>query len=135
MKPLGTYVPFIRQGNLVMTSGLLPMVDGELLATGLVTEATLAQANAAAQQCAANALLLFEQELGSLDTIKRMVSVTGYVQAAAGFTQHPQVINGASDYLVEHLGERGQHVRTAVGVASLPLDASVEISFVAEIAN
>jgi len=135
-KPLGTYVPLIQQGNLVMTSGLLPMKDGVLLTPGQVGHAvTLEEANAAARQCALNALALFEHYLGSLDRIHRMVSVTGYVQAASGFAQHPQVMNGASDTLVAQLGDRGQHVRTAVGVASLPLNSCVEVSFVAELAD
>lgn len=132
MQPLGTYVPLKRHDKLLLTSGLLPLADGELLATGAVTDATVDAAYPAAQQCAKNALALIEKELGSLDAIKQVVSVTGYVQAASSFAKHPQVINGASDYLVEILGERGQHVRTAVGVASLPLNASVEISFVVE---
>ena len=135
-KPVGNYVACTRVGNTIVTSGFLPIKDGHILAKGLVgVEVTLETAAECARWCALNALAVLKEELGSLDAIGRMISVTGYVNTGnAPFDQHPTVLNGASNALVEILGDRGKHVRTAVGVASLPLNACVEVSFVAEIA-
>lgn len=106
------------------------MVDGKLKHTGIVGDTvSLDEAHQAAEQCAKNALAMAEEQLGSLDAITQILAVTGYVASTPKFGQHPHVLNGASDYLVRILGERGRHTRTAVGVASLPLNSPVEISF------
>jgi enamine deaminase RidA (YjgF/YER057c/UK114 family) len=135
-KPVGNYVACTRVGNTIVTSGFLPLKDGQILAKGVVgVDVTVETAAECARWCALNALAVLQDELGSLDAIGRMISVTGYVNTGSQpFDQHPTVLNGASNALVEILGERGKHVRTAVGVASLPLNACVEVSFVAEIA-
>ncbi len=134
--PIGNYLPSLitNNGHTFKTSGTLPMKDGKLIYTGIVGDTvTQEQGYEAAKLCAQNALALAEQELGSLDRIKKVTTVTGYVASTPGFTDHPKVINGASDYLVETLGDRGRHTRAAVGMASLPLNAPVEISFEMEI--
>lgn len=138
--PLAAYVPAVRTGNLVFTAGQLPLADGELIATGPVSGsgrpdgADEARARTAAQQCALNALAAVKSVIGDLDRVTRVVSVTGYVSCAPGFTAHPQVINGASELLVAIFGEAGRHARAAVGVSSLPLNAAVELSVVVQVA-
>jgi enamine deaminase RidA (YjgF/YER057c/UK114 family) len=131
--PIGSYVTHVQQGNLIFTSGMLPMKEGSLLMTGAVTPETIPQSQDAARQCVMNALSLVTLAAGSLANVKRVVKVTGFVNAGAEFTQHPAVINGASDYLVEVFGEAGKHARAAVGVASLPMNASVEIEIIVEL--
>lgn len=132
--PVGNYVACHRVDHLIYTSGLLPLSDGQLVSTGAVGDdnVSIEQAQDAAKHCALNALALLQQELGSLDNIKRIVKITGFINATADFTQHAAVMNGASDTLVEWLGERGKHTRSAVGVASLPLGATVEMEVIAE---
>ncbi len=131
---LGSYVPAVRTGTLVFTSGQLPIQDGELLAQGKVGAAVSAEvAMACARRCALNALAAASTVCG-LDEVVRVVRVTGYVASDPGFTAQPSVINGASDLLVDVFGDAGRHSREAVGVASLPLDAPVEVSVVLEIA-
>ena len=132
--PVGSYVPAVRTGDLVMTSGQLPLRDGALTATGLVgADVTPEQAYDAARQCALNALAAVDSLVG-LDTVLRVVKVTGYVASAAGFTGQPAVLNGASELLTEVFGEQGRHARAAVGVAALPLGAPVEVELVVEVA-
>ncbi len=134
-KPVGSYVPTIRVGNLVYTSGTLPMKDGQLACTGAVGDGgvSMDDANAAAKLCILNAISLVKAEVGGLQNIVRIVKVTGFVNSKPNFTQQPAVLNGASDFLAQAFGEAGKHVRSAVGVAALPLDASVEIEVVAEV--
>ncbi len=133
-KPLGSYVPSLISGNLLYTSGQLPLIDGKLMHTGkLGSEVTLEEGRLCARRCAINALAVAKAQLGGLDRIGRVIKITGYVASATGFTGQPGVLNGASDLMVEVLGEAGRHVRVAVGVAVLPLDAPVEIEFVFEV--
>ena len=133
--PVGTYVPCVRTGNLVFTSGTLPMKDGKLAHVGSVGGIMnpVENAQAAAKLCLLNALSIIKAEIGTLERIRRVVKLTGYVNSAPGFYEQPAVINGASNYLVEIFGDAGRHARAAVGVFSLPMDASVEIDLVVEV--
>ncbi len=133
-KPLGSYVPFVRVGNLVYLSGMLPLKDGKLFRTGkVVTSVTLEDANQLAKTAAINALAVLKSAIGDLDNVKRCVKVSGYVSSADDFYDQPKVVNGASDFLFEVFGEAGRHVRVAVGVNVLPLDSPVEIDFIFEV--
>jgi enamine deaminase RidA (YjgF/YER057c/UK114 family) len=132
--PAASYVPATRSGNLIFTAGQLPFTEGELLATGKVDDTVRPEvATEAARLCALNALAAAAAEAGSLDNIRRVVKVTGFVASAPGFTGQPGVINGASDLLGEVFGENGLHARSAVGVAELPLGAPVEVEVIVEI--
>lgn len=133
--PIGSYVATIQVDNLLHTSGVLPMKDGQVACIGAVGswEVDLAQGQEAARLCVLNALSLVRHALGSLERVKRVVKVTGFVSSAASFYDHPQVMNVASDLLVAYFGEAGKHVRSAVGVASLPRNASVEIELTVEV--
>jgi enamine deaminase RidA (YjgF/YER057c/UK114 family) len=134
-KPAGAYVPAIVTGNLVYTAGQLPFVDGALLATGKVGAAvTPEDAATYARTCALNALAAAASVIGSLDRVTRVVKVVGFVASTADFSGQPGVINGASELLGEVFGEAGQHARSAVGVAVLPLDAPVEVELILEFA-
>ncbi|MDN4484231.1 RidA family protein [Demequina lignilytica] len=129
--PVGTYVPAKRIGDLIHTSGQLPLVSGDLIAVGVVGQrsgdVTPERANECARIAALNALAAAAQAAGGLDSIESVVKITGFVASAPGFTAQPAVINGASSLLVEVFGEAGRHARSAVGVASLPLGAPVEV--------
>jgi enamine deaminase RidA (YjgF/YER057c/UK114 family) len=134
-KPLASYVPAVRSGGYVHTSGQLPTVEGKLLATGKVgAEVTAEEAKDLARQCALNALAAVRAELGDLSAVARVVKVVGFVASAPDFTGQPGVVNGASELLGEVFGEAGVHARSAVGVAVLPLDAPVEVEIVVEVA-
>lgn len=134
-KPVAAYVPAVVTGNLVFTSGQLPLVDGQLPATGKVGgEVDADTAKALARQCALNGLAAADAAIGSLDRITRVVKVVGFVASTPDFTGQPGVINGASEFLGELFGEAGLHARSAVGVAALPLDAPVEVEFLFEFA-
>jgi enamine deaminase RidA (YjgF/YER057c/UK114 family) len=134
--PLAAYVPAVRTGRYVYTSGQLPILAGELLAVGKVgAELGTAEASALARTCALNALAAAASVAGGLTAIRRIVKVTGFVASAPGFTEQAQVVNGASELLLEVFGEAGRHARSAVGMAVLPLDAPVEIELIAEIAD
>ena len=134
-KPVAAYVPAVATGNLVYTSGQLPMVDGALAMTGKVgAEVSADDAKALARTCVLNGLAAARTVIGSLDRITRVVKVVGFVASDPSFTGQPGVINGASELLGEIFGEAGSHARSAVGVAVLPLDAPVEIEFVFEFA-
>ena len=131
---LGDYVPAVRSGSLVFTSGQLPMKAGVLLATGVVgTSADAETARACAGQCALNALAA-ASTVCDLDEVVRVVKVTGYVASASGFTAQPGVVDGASAVMGVAFGEAGRHARVAVGVCSLPLGAPVEVEIVLELA-
>ncbi len=126
--PLAAYVPAVRHGELVFTSGQLPMRDGYLLAAGLVgDEVTPEQARELARVCALNALAAAASVAGGLDAVTRVLKVVGFVASAPGFTGQPTVVNGASELLRDVLGDAGVHARSAVGVAALPLGAPVEV--------
>ncbi|HEX2822617.1 MAG TPA: RidA family protein [Streptosporangiaceae bacterium] len=132
--PVAAYVPAVRTGGLVYTSGQLPMVDGKLPAVGKVgAEVSGTDAADMARTCALNALAAAASAAGGLDAIARIVKVTGFVASAPGFSGQPQVVNGASELLIEVFGADGRHARSAVGVAELPLNAPVEVELIAEI--
>ncbi|MET7298193.1 MULTISPECIES: RidA family protein [Embleya] len=132
--PVAAYVPAIRTGNYIHTSGQLPMIEGKLPATGKVgAEVTAEEAKQLARQCALNALAAVKAELGDLSLVRRVVKVVGFVASAPDFTGQPGVINGASELLGEVFGEAGRHARSAVGVAVLPLDAPVEVEILVEV--
>lgn len=131
--PVAAYVPALVSGNLVFTSGQLPMVDGAMELTGKVGAAVSAEeAKALARVCALNGLAAVESVIGSLDRVTRIVKVVGFVASEPDFTGQPGVINGASEFLGEVFGDAGIHARSAVGVTALPLDSAVEIEFVVE---
>nr|VDG62133.1 endoribonuclease L-PSP [Streptococcus thermophilus] len=132
--PVAAYVPATRVGNQVWTSGQLPFVDGALPATGKVgADVSAEDAYDHARTCLLNALAAIDAEVG-LDNIARVVKVVGYVASAPDFTGQPGVINGASELIGEIFGDAGAHVRSAVGVAALPLDAPVELELIVEVA-
>jgi len=133
-RPLGSYVPFVRTGNLIFISGMLPLVSGMLIASGRVGEkVSLDEAVQAARTAAINSLAVLKSAITSLDRMKRCVKITGYVASARNFTDQPKVINGASDLLFEVFGEAGRHARAAVGVHILPMDSPVELAFIFEV--
>ena len=131
--PLASYVPAVRTGNLVYTSGQLPIVAGELVVTGKVgAEVSAEDAAGHARTCALNAVAAVASLVG-LDEVRRVVKVVGFVASAPGFAGQPAVINGASDLLGEIFGEAGKHARSAVGVAELPRNAPVEVELIVEV--
>lgn len=133
-KPVAAYIPAVRSGNHVFTSGQLPMRDGQLMNTGKVGgEVTQEEAVACAQQCALNALAAIRAELGDLSAVKRVVKVVCFVASTPDFTGQPLVANGVSELLGEVFGDAGRHARSAVGVPVLPLDAPVEVELIVEV--
>jgi len=131
---VGAYVPWVRCGNLVFTSGQLPWRDGKLAFTGkLGAGVSLEQGYQAARLCALNALAQLKAAVGDLGKIKQVVRLEGYVHAGTGFRDHPKVLDGASDLFNAVLGERGRHTRTALGINEMPLDAAVQLCVIAEI--
>jgi enamine deaminase RidA (YjgF/YER057c/UK114 family) len=133
--PAANYVPFMRTGNLVFTAGQLPLRDGKLQVTGLLgRDVDTAAGKEAAKLCAINILAQAKAAIGDLEKIRRLVKITVFVASAPDFTEQHLVANGASDFLVEVLGEPGKHARSAVGTASLPLNAAVEIEALIEVA-
>ena len=133
-KPLAAYIPAVQTGNLVFTSGQLPMVEGNLVQSGKVgSEVTPERAKELATICALNALAAIKMAIGDLDKVKRVVKVVGFVASAPDFTGQPGVVNGASEFLGEVFQDAGIHARSAVGVAVLPLDAPVEIELIVEV--
>jgi enamine deaminase RidA (YjgF/YER057c/UK114 family) len=132
--PLASYVPAVRSGSYVYTSGQVPMVQGRMLVTGKVgAEVDVDTATAAARTCALNALAAVRSVTGDLSAVTRVVKVVGYVASTPDFTGQPAVVNGASDLLGHVFGDAGAHARSAVGVVSLPLDAPVEVELVVEV--
>lgn len=132
--PLAAYVPAVRTGSYVYTAGQLPLVDGKLLMTGKVgAQVTTAEAAALARTCALNALAAVASVSGGLSAVTRLVKVVGFVASDPEFTDQAQVVNGASELLLEVFGEAGRHARSAVGMAVLPFDAPVEIELIAEV--
>jgi enamine deaminase RidA (YjgF/YER057c/UK114 family) len=133
-KPAGLYSPCVRTGALLYVSGQLPAVAGQDLPAGYCGGGvTVEQGAGHARQCAINALAIVRAELGSLDGVKRAVRVAGYVASAPGFTDHPAVVNGASQLLIDVFGEAGRHARIAIGVAELPRGVPVEVEFQFEV--
>jgi enamine deaminase RidA (YjgF/YER057c/UK114 family) len=133
-KPVAAYIPAKQSGKLVFTAGQLPMVNGELISKGFLgQEVAIEDANKAARVCTLNALAAIKGVIGDLDRIKQIVRVVGYVASIPTFTQQPSVVNGASELLLEIFGDAGKHARSAVGMAVLPLNASVEIELTVEV--
>ena len=132
--PVAVYVPAVRTGNYIYTSGQLPMRNGELIATGKVGgEVTAEQAYECAQQCALNALAAVKSQVDDLSLVKRVVKVVAFVASTPDFTGQPGVANGASELLGKVFGDAGVHARSAVAAPVLPLDAPVEVEIVVEL--
>ncbi|GLS38004.1 hypothetical protein GCM10010869_35980 [Mesorhizobium tianshanense] len=132
--PAANYVPYCRSGDLLFTAGQLPLKDGKLQASGLLgRDVDTASGKEAAKYCAINILAQAKAALGSLEKIRRLVKITVFVASAPDFVEQHLIANGASDFLVAVLGDRGKHARSAVGSASLPLNAAVEIEAVFEV--
>ena len=134
-KPVAAYVPAIRTGNLIFTAGQLPLVDGQMVATGKVgQEVDVEQAKKLAEVCALNCLAAVETVV-PIERILRIVRVVGYVNGIAGFTNQPAVINGASELFLNLWGDSGKHARSAIGVYDLPLDSPIELELVVQISE
>ena len=132
--PLAAYVPAARSGSWVYTAGQLPLSDGKLLMTGKVgAQVSAAVAAALARTCALNAVAAGAAAAGGLSAVTRIVKLVGFVASDPAFTGQPEVINGASELLLEVFGEAGRHARSAVGTAVLPFDAPVEVELIAEV--
>lgn len=133
-RPVGSYLPALRTGSLVFTSGQLPMTDGKLCGTGAVdAKVSLEDAQQSARIAVLNALSAAASECGGLDAISRIVRMNVYVQSSEGFTDQAKVANAASDLLVDIFGEPGRHTRCALGAAALPLDSPVELDLIVEV--
>lgn len=133
-KPLGAYVPCVQSGNLLFISGMLPLKDGKLMNAGKAgADVSLEDAQACSKQSAINALAVVKAHCGSLEKIRRCVKLNGFIASTTDFVDQPKVLNGASEFLFEILGEKGLHARAAIGAAVLPLNATVEIDFIFEI--
>jgi enamine deaminase RidA (YjgF/YER057c/UK114 family) len=135
-KPIGTYLPSVISGNILFISGMIPKITGQKSLKGKIgRELTSQEGYYAARLCALNALSAAKKELGSLDKIKRVIKVVGYVASAESFIEQSFVINGASDLLVDIFGEFGKHARVSIGVAELPGMVPVEVEIIFEIKN
>jgi len=133
-KPVATYIPAVRVGDLLFLSGTGPFKDGAIVYAGkLVKDLTVEQGYEAARLTLLNALAMVRQELGTLDRVTRIVRLTGHVASAEGFTQQPAVINGASDLLVQIFGDAGRHARLALGAAELPLNMAIELELILQV--
>ncbi len=134
--PAANYVPFVRTGNQLFVSGQLPMESGKLAIAGKLGDGLdVETGKAAAKLCAINLLAQARAATGDLETVTRLVKIVGFVNSTGDFTEQPQVINGASDFLVEAMGDKGRHARSAVSAASLPFGAAVEIEAIFEVAG
>lgn len=134
VKPLAAYIPATQIGNLVMTSGQVPISNGSVMYIGKVgKDLTEEEGMKAAKLCALNCLSAIRSITGSLNKIKRVVKLTVFVSSAEGFTAQPKIANGASEFIGEIFGDAGKHVRSAVGVSELPLNSAVEIEMVVEV--
>ncbi|MFZ5861635.1 MAG: RidA family protein [Nitrospirota bacterium] len=133
-KPVASYVPAVRSGDVLFLSGILPMKDGKPAWTGKIgRELTVEQGAEAARLACLNALAVVKAELGSLDAVARIVRLSGHVASAEGFTQQPAVVNGASDLLVAIFGDAGRHARLALGAYELPLGAAIELELIVHV--
>ena len=132
--PVAAYLPWVRTGNLVLTSGQLPWRDGQMAFSGrLGAELNEEQGYQAARLCAINVLAQLKEAVGDLEKVRQIVRVEGFVHCAPGFRGHPKVLNGASDLFNEVFGLRGQHARLALGISDMPLDAAVQLTVTAEV--
>ena len=133
-KPVANYVPVVRVGELLFLSGVLPSRDGQLIMTGkLGLDLTIEQGKEASRVAVLNGLSIIRRAAGSLDCVKQIVKMVGHIASAPGFTDQPQVLNGASDLLVSLFGDAGRHARVAVGAAELPRQAPVEIELIVQV--
>jgi enamine deaminase RidA (YjgF/YER057c/UK114 family) len=133
-KPVATYIPAVQAGDLLFLSGMVPFRDGKLVSVGKVgRDLTVDQGVEAARVALLNALAVIRHELGTLDRVRQVVRLVGYVASAEGFVQQPAVMNGASDLLVAIFGEKGKHARVALGAAELPLNAPVELEMILQV--
>ena len=130
--PAGSYVPAVKTGNLLYISGQIPMEEGKVVFTGKATDENLDTAQKSAKMCAINILAQLKRELGDLDRVSKIVRISGFVNCGPDFSQHPKVINAASDLFFEIFGEKAKHSRIAVGVSSLPLNSTTEIDALVE---
>ena len=133
--PAGNYIPAVKTGNLLFISGQIPLENGKVAYTGKVSDDNLETAQKSAKSCAINILAQIKREAGSLDKVTRIVRLSGFVNSVPEFTQHPKVINPASDLMFEVFGEKGKHARIALGAGSLPLDSMTEIDAIVEISE
>lgn len=135
-KPAGSYVPIVLTGKLAFVSGQIPIKDGQVVYQGKVGDTqSIDDAQEAAKLCVINGLAQIEAYCGTLDNLEKIIKISGFVNSIKDFTEHPKVINAASDLLMKIFDEKGRHSRIAIGVSSLPLNATVEIDMVVEIAN
>jgi enamine deaminase RidA (YjgF/YER057c/UK114 family) len=133
-KPLGSYIPAVRTGNLIFLSGMLPLIQGKLVRQGKVGEdIRIEEAGEDVRTAVINALSVLKANIGTLNNVKRCVKITGYIASSPNFTDQPMVLNAASDLLFEIFGESGRHARVAAGVNVLPLNSPVEIDFIFEV--
>ena len=135
-QPVGSYIPVVQSGNLIFVSGQIPLVQGSLpekYRGKIPSNVSITDAVEAARQCTINGLEQINKFLGNLEGISKFVKITGYVNCDPSFEDHPKVINGASDFLLEIFGEKGKHTRVAIGAGSLPLDSVVEVDFLCAI--
>ena len=135
-KPAGSYIPVVLSGKLAFVSGQIPIKDGQVVYQGKVGDTqSIDDAQEAAKLCVINGLAQIEAYCGTLDNLEKIIKISGFVNSIKDFTEHPKVINAASDLLMKIFGEKGRHSRIAIGVSRLPLNATVEIDTVVEIAN
>ncbi len=133
-KPVASYIPAVHSGNLVFTSGQLPIIKGELKARGKIgSDLTVEEGYECARVAALNCLAALKSVVGELDRVRRVVRVTGFINSAPGFEEQPKVMNGASDLLVEIFGDKGKHSRLAIGTSELPLGSPVEVEMIVEV--
>ena len=133
--PAGSYVPVIKTGNILFISGQIPMENGKVVFTGKVSDENIEVAQKSAKMCAINILAQIKRETGNLDKVTKIIKLSGFVNSVSEFSQHPKVINPASDLFFELFGEKGKHARIAVGVSSLPLESMTEIDAIVEISE
>lgn len=135
-QPIGSYVPILQSGNLIFVSGQIPLISGTLpekYKGKVSSNVSINESKEASKQCTINALEHLKKFLGNLERISKFIRVTGYVNSDPSFKDHPKVINGASDLLLEVFGEKGRHTRVAIGVNSLPLNSVVEVDILCEV--
>ena len=135
-QPIGSYIPVVQSGNLIFVSGQIPLVKGALpekYKGKVLNNVSMTDAVEGARQCIINGLEQINKFLGNLESITKFVKITGYVNCDPSFKDHPKVINGASDFILEIFGETGKHTRVAVGATSLPLDSVVEVDILCEV--
>ncbi|MDH3386126.1 MAG: RidA family protein [Nitrosopumilus sp.] len=133
--PAGSYIPVVKTGDLIYISGQIPIENGKVKFTGKVSDENLETAQQSARMCAINILAQIKRELGDLDKVSKIVKISGFVNSVPEFTQHPKVINSASDLIFEIFGEKGKHSRIAVGVVSLPLNSMTEIDAIVQVSK